>query len=150
MTIQAIYSTVVVFQGWRFSESLWTIDRPLVYTMECCAQPSRRLTIHRCATGDTSASISLWNGFCGFISDQDKNITSFVAWNKQDNFFLYISVNQGNLAKSFLKIAVYLTFPYLIPYKIPHVYLPEMSVRKTYPSHPRKTRNTPSCTSMYP
>ena len=58
--------------------------------------------------------------------------------------------NQGNLAESFLKIAVYLTFPYLIPYKILHLYLPEMSVRMTYPSHPRKTRNTPSCTSMYP
>ena len=50
----------------------------------------------------------------------------------------------------FFKIAVYLTFPYLIPYKILHLYLPEMSVRMTYPSHPRKTRNTPSCTSMYP
>ena len=90
------------------------------------------------------------NGFCRFISDQDKNITSFVAWNIQDNFFLYISVNQGNLAKSFLKIAVYLTFPDLIPYKISNVYLSEMSVRMTYPSNPRKTRNTPSCKSIYP
>ena len=41
-------------------------------------------------------------------------------------------MNQGNLAESFLKIAVYLIFPYLIPYKIMHVYLPEMSMRMTY------------------
>ena len=88
------------------------------------------------------------NVFCRFISDQDKNITSFVAWNVQGNFLLSVSANQGNLAESFLKIAVYLTFPYLIPYKILHLYLPEMSVRMTYPSHPRKTRNTPSCTSI--
>ena len=51
-------------------------------------------------------------------------------------------MSQGNLAESYLKIAVYLTSPCLIPYKISHVYLPEMSVRMTYPSHPRKTRNT--------
>ena len=51
-------------------------------------------------------------------------------------------MNQGNLAENFLKIAIYLTFPYLTPYKISNVYLPEMSVRMTYRSHPRKTRNT--------
>ena len=45
-----------------------------------------------------------------FKSDQDKNITSFFAWNMQGNFFLYISENQGNLAESFVNIAVYLTF----------------------------------------
>ena len=33
---------------------------------------------------------------------------------------------------SFLKITVYLTFPYVILYKISLVYLPEMSVRSTY------------------
>ena len=85
-----------------------------------------------------------------FISDQDKNVTSFVAWSIQSNFFLEISANQGNFAESFFRIAVHLTFSYLIPYKILHLYLPEMSVRMTYPIHPRKTRNTPSCTSMYP
>ena len=84
--------------------------------------------------------------FCRFISDQDKNITSFVARNIQGNFIL----NQGNLGKNSLKIAVYLTFPYPIPYKISLVFLPETTVRMTYPSHPRKTRNTPSCTSAYP
>ena len=57
------------------------------------------------------------NGFCCFVSDQDKK-TSFVAWNIQGNFFLHISVNQGNQAETFLKIAIYLSFPYLIPYKI--------------------------------
>ena len=69
------------------------------------------------------------NGLCRFISDQEKNITSFVARSIQGNFFLYISVNKGNLAECFLKIGVYLTFPYLIPYKISHVYLPEMHER---------------------
>ena len=66
--------------------------------------------------------------------------------------FLYISEHQGNLAESFFKIAVYLTFLYLIPFKISHMYLSEMSVRMMYPSHPCKTINTPivSCTSMYP
>ena len=59
---------------------------------------------------------------------------SFVAWNVQGNF----RRNQGNLVESFLKIAFYLTFPYQIPYKILHLYLPEMSVRMTYPSHPHK------------
>ena len=49
--------------------------------------------------------------------------------------FIYISVNQGNLAESFLKIVVYLTFLYLIPYKISHVYLPEMSVLTTLHSY---------------
>ena len=39
-------------------------------------------------------------------------------------------MSQDNLAESFLKIVVYLTFPYLISYKILHVYL-----RVPYPSH---------------
>ena len=90
------------------------------------------------------------NVFCRFISDHDKNLISFVGWNIQGNFFLYIyiSVNQGNLAESFVKIVVHLIFPYLIPYKISRVYLQKMSVRMTYTSHPRKTRSTPSCTSV--
>ena len=71
------------------------------------------------------------NGSCRFISDENKNLTSFVAWNIQGNFFSHISVNQGNLAESFPKIALYLTFPYLIPHKISHVYLPKISVRMT-------------------
>ena len=45
------------------------------------------------------------------------------------SFFLYISVNQGNLAEGNRKIAIYLSLPYLIHYKIAHVYLPEMSMR---------------------
>ena len=88
-------------------------------------------------------------GFLLLYKRPEQNTTSFVSWNIRGNFFLYTSVNQGNLAESF-KIAVYLTFSYLIPYKILHVYLPEMSVLKTYLSHPRKARNTPSFTSMYP
>ena len=40
------------------------------------------------------------NGFCRCISDQDKNITSFVARNIQGNFFLDISVNQYNVAET--------------------------------------------------
>ena len=56
-----------------------------------------QLGIHRCTTGDTSPTISLYtyiclnlifefnihvlqkNGFCRFISDLEKDITSFVA-----------------------------------------------------------------------
>ena len=37
-------------------------------------------------------------------------------------------MNQGDLVERFLKIAVYLTFPYLIPNEILHVYLPEKRV----------------------
>ena len=85
-----------------------------------------------------------------FISYQDKKHNLICCLKYTGNFFLYISMNQSNLAESFLKIAVYLTFPYPTPYKILLVYLPEMSVRMTYPSHPRKTRNTLSCTSVYP
>ena len=50
------------------------------------------------------------NNVWAFISHRDKNIASFVARNIQGNFVLYISVNQGNLAEIFLKIAVYFTF----------------------------------------
>ena len=74
--------------------------------------PCHRLRIHRCATGDTSLIISLSHGHvistrisgkytcsnfninvlqkndsCRFVSDQDKNIASFVVWNIQGNFF---------------------------------------------------------------
>ena len=87
-------------------------------------------------------------------SDQNKNFSSFVVWSAQDNFFinmfLFMYLTRGNLPKSFLKIAIYFIFPYLIPYKISHVYLPEISVRMTYLSDPRKTKNTPIFTSMYP
>ena len=52
---------------------------------------SHRLGIHRCATGGSTRisgkyncsnfniNVLQRNGFCRFISDQDKNITSFVA-----------------------------------------------------------------------
>ncbi len=66
------------------------------------------------------------------VGDQAENINSFVSWNIQDNLLSWIFVNQGNHAERFLKIVVYLTFPHLIPYKILHVYLPEMRVGMTY------------------
>ena len=40
------------------------------------------------------------NVFCRFISDQDKNITSFVPWNRQGNIFLYISGKKTLFKKS--------------------------------------------------
>ena len=77
---------------------------------------------------------------CGFIRDQDRNMTSLVA----TSFYNCLRTK----AICFSKITAYLTFSYVIPYKISHVYLPGMRVRMTYPSHPRGTRNTPSCTSI--
>ena len=77
---------------------------------------------------------------CGFIRDQDRNITSLVA----TSFYNCLRTK----AICFSKITAYLTFSYVIPYKISHVYLPGMRVRMTYPSHPLGTRNTPSCTSI--
>ena len=56
---------------------------------------------------------------------------------------MYTFVNQGNLAESFLKIAIYLTFSHLIPYikNLPCLLArnERATVRKTHPSHPRKT-----------
>ena len=138
---------------------------------------NHRLRIHRCATRYTSPMISLSHRLRHIHTHfwqvhsfefqykcitekcilpfykrpgQKHNFTCCLKYAGQLPFINTVSANQGNLVESFLKIAVYLTFPYLIPYKILHLYSPEMSVRMTYPSHPRTTRNTPSCTSMYP
>ena len=132
-----------------------------------------RLRIHRCATRYTLPMISPSHKLRHFHTHfwqvhsfefqykciTEKCILPFYKRPGQKHNFICCLKYAGQVPfiniceprqSSFLKIAVYLTFPYLIPYKILHLYLSEMSVRMTYSSHPRKTRNTPSCTSMYP
>ena len=72
------------------------------------------------------------NGFCCFISDQDKNISSFVAT------FLYKFLQTKAILQK-----VFSNHTHMI------VYLPEKCVVMTYSRHTRKTTNTPSCTTVY-
>ena len=115
------------------------IERRLTLPISC--YHGHRLRIHRCATrcrrlwfhyltwyvistrisgkytsSNFNTNVLRKTGFRRFVGDQVENINSFVSWNIQDNLLSWIFVNQGNLAESFLKIVVYLTFPHLIPY----------------------------------